>query len=29
MIKAEEASGNAPKQSEFYTVSGKIKSGEK
>jgi len=29
MIKAEEASGNAPKQSEFYTVSGKIKNGEK
>nr|MCH9715456.1 hypothetical protein [Gammaproteobacteria bacterium] len=29
MIKAEAASGNAPKQSEFYTVSGKIKSGEK
>ena len=29
MIKAEEASGNAPKESEFYTVSGKIKNGEK
>ena len=29
MIKAEESSGNAPKESEFYIVSGKIKNGEK
>ena len=29
MIKAEESSGNAPKESEFYIVSGKIKNGDK
>ena len=29
MIKAEESSGNAPKESEFYIVAGKIKNGDK